>query len=262
MRYLQIALAGMVGLVAVIPSAQGQTVRVPVTSGGRVSFLGVGLQEINSERAKQLKLPEEAGVEITYVEANSPAAAAGLKTGDVVLQYNGQRVEGAEQFTRMVQETPEGREVKLQVFRNGASQVVTVKIGSKTTTLPAQLSARGALVFPTEPPRAVGPALGPFGFLSERIPALGIQIEAIDGQLADYFSVKAGVLVRSVAKGSAAEKGGIKAGDVITRVGEDKIATPGDLIARTRRGPSLSVVLTRDHKEMTVMVTLDGGDKY
>jgi serine protease Do len=250
MRYLQIVLLGVAGLMV----ASGQV--------GRVSFLGVGLQEINSERAKQLKLPEEAGVEITYVEANSPAAAAGLKTGDVVLQYNGQRVEGTEQFTRMVQETPEGRDVKLQVFRNGASQTIAAKIGSKPATLPAQLSARGALVFPTEPPRAVGSVLAPFSSLSERIPVLGIQVEAIDGQLADYFGVKAGVLVRNVARNSAAEKAGIKAGDVITRVGDDKIATPGDLAVRTRRVQSLSVALMRDHKETIVMVVLDGGDRF
>src|ERR1700689_189485 len=135
MQYLRIAFTGVVGLMVGLPSVQGQTVRVPVTSAGRVSFLGVGLQEINSDRAKQLKLPEEAGVEITYVAADSPAAAAGLKTGDVVLQYNGQRVEGTEQFTRMVQETPEGREVKLQIFRGGASQFVAAKIGSKPATL-------------------------------------------------------------------------------------------------------------------------------
>ncbi len=258
MRYLQILLTGLVGFSAV----QGQAVRVPVTSVGRVSFLGVGLQEINSERAKELKLPEEAGVEITYVEANSPAAAASLKIGDVVLQYNGQRLEGREQFTRMVQETPEGREVKLQIFRNGASQAVTAKIGSKPATLPAQLSGRGALVFPTEPPRAVGPLLGPFSSLSERIPALGIQVEAIDGQLADYFGVKTGVLVRSVTRGSASEKAGIKAGDVITRVGDDGIATPSDLSVHTRRGQSFKVTLMRDHKEMPVTLALDGGDKY
>jgi serine protease Do len=262
MRFLQIVLTGAIGLMLAAPGASGQAARVPVNTGGRVSFLGVGLQEINSERAKQLKLPEEAGVEITYVEANSPAAAARLTIGDVVLQYNGQRVEGTEQFTRMVQETPEGREVRLQIFRNGASQIVTAKIGSKPSNLGAQVLTRPGLVFPTEPARAAGPALGPFSSLSERIPVLGIQVEAIDGQLADYFGVKAGVLVRAVAKNSAAEKAGIKAGDVITRVGDDKIATPGDLAVHTRRGPSLSVALMRDHKEMTVTVALDAGDRF
>ncbi len=65
MQFSEIALAGVVALTLAIPGASGQTVRVPVTSAGRASFLGVGLQEINSERAKELKLPEGAGVGIT-----------------------------------------------------------------------------------------------------------------------------------------------------------------------------------------------------
>src|SRR5579863_8749021 len=162
---LQFFFAALLTLGIVSPQA-------PAASG-RVSFLGVGIQEISSERAKQLNLPEEAGVEITYVEANSPAAAAGLKVGDVVLQYNGQHVEGTEQFTRMVQETPEGRDVKLQVFRGGASQTLSAKIGSKPAPLAAQLSQRPGLVFPTEPPRAVAPFS-----ISGQNAALGIQAEA------------------------------------------------------------------------------------
>lgn len=246
---LQFFFAGLLALAVVNPQAPA--------APGRVSFLGVGIQDISSERAKQLNLPEEAGVEITYVEMNSPAASAGLKVGDVVLQYNGQHVEGTEQFTRMVLETPEGRDVKLQVFRGGASQTLSAKIGSKPAGLAAQLAPRPGLVFPTEPPRSVAPSVIPFSSLGGQNPALGIQVEAIDGQLAGYFGVKAGVLVRSVARGSAGDKAGLKAGDVITRVGDDKISTPGELAVRTRRGQSLSVLLTRDRKEMTVVLQLD-----
>jgi serine protease Do len=249
---LQFLFSGLLALAVLSPQAPA--------APGKQSFLGVGILEVSSERAKQLNLPEEAGVEITYVEANSPAAIAGLKVGDVVLQYNGQRVEGTEQLTRMVLETPEGRDIKLQVFRNGAAQTLSARIGSKPTVLAAQLAPRPGLVFPTEPPRSVAPSVIPFSTLSGQNPALGIQVEAIDGQLADYFGVKAGVLVRSVMRGSAAEKAGIKAGDVITRVGDDKVATPGDLAVRTRRGQALSVGMTRDHKEMTLMVQLD--DRY
>jgi S1-C subfamily serine protease len=68
--------------------------------------------------------------------------------------------------------------------------------------------------------------------------------------------------VRSVTRGSASEKAGIKAGDVITRVGDDGIATPSDLSVHTRRGQSFKVTLMRDHKEMPVTLALDGGDKY
>ncbi len=72
----------------------------------QTSFIGVNLADIDNERAHALKLRDVHGVEITRVEDNSPAAKAGLKPGDVVLDYNGQRVEGMEQFGRFVRETP------------------------------------------------------------------------------------------------------------------------------------------------------------
>src|SRR6476646_10865553 len=79
-------------------------------------FLGVGIQET------------AAGVEVTRIAPDSPAEKAGIKTGDVVTQYNGQRVEGMEQFSRIVRETPVGREVKLGIMRNGAPQTIAVRV--------------------------------------------------------------------------------------------------------------------------------------
>src|SRR3979409_1350361 len=81
------------------PAPPDKVVMAPVGGG---SFLGIGVTEVDSERAKALNLKEERGVEITRVEEDSPAARAGLKTGDVVLEYGGQRVEGTEQFVRLV----------------------------------------------------------------------------------------------------------------------------------------------------------------
>src|ERR1700677_2219352 len=95
------------------------------------TYLGVNIAEIEANRAKELRLKEDYGVEITRVEENSPAEKAGVKAGDVVLEYNGQRVEGMEQFGRMVRETPPGREVKLTVSRNGATQTLTATLGSR-----------------------------------------------------------------------------------------------------------------------------------
>ena len=80
-------------------------------------YIGIGMQEVDSERAKALKLHDESGVEITVVEQESPADKAGLKSGDVMLRFNGQKVEGMEQFSRMVRETPAGREVKIDIVR-------------------------------------------------------------------------------------------------------------------------------------------------
>ncbi len=103
----------------------------------------MSLAEIDANRAKELKLKEDYGVEITRVEDGSPAEKAGVKPGDVVLEYNGQRVEGMEQFGRMVRETPPGREVKLTISRDGATQTLTAMLAArKGRAVLGQFSAR------------------------------------------------------------------------------------------------------------------------
>lgn len=224
-----------------------------VVSPASGSFLGVGIQEIDSNRAKELKLPEEAGVEVTRIAPDSPAEKAGIKTGDVVTQYNGQRVEGMDQFSRMVRETPAGRDVKIGIIRNGAPQTVTAKIASRP--------ALGGQLIPQAPVQE------PFDFhfpdmpqshMTWRSVALGIEAEALEGQLAEFFGVKEGVLVRTVNKGSAAERAGIRAGDVIVRVDDAKVATPADITAHLRgqHGRSVSVVVVRDRKEISMMLAM------
>ncbi len=95
------------------------------------SFLGVGVAELTANRSRELKLKDEHGVEVTRIEDDSAAAKAGIKQGDVVLEFDGQRVEGTEQFIRLVRETPAGREVKLAISRNGARQNLSVAMGSR-----------------------------------------------------------------------------------------------------------------------------------
>src|SRR6202165_3927840 len=102
---------------------------------GQTSFIGVNLADIDSERARTLKLRDVHGVEISRIEENSPAAKAGLKVGDVVLEYNGQRVEGMEQFGRFVRETPVGREAKVLISRDGNQQTVAVTVGARKDML-------------------------------------------------------------------------------------------------------------------------------
>jgi serine protease Do len=239
-------LAAMLAAPALLP-AQAPPPPVRPLPGG--SYLGIGIQEIGAGRAKALKLPPEAAVEITRVGTGSPADQAGLKTGDVVLQYNGVRVEGIEHFSRMVRETPLGRDVKLEILRNGAQQTVTAKIG--------QHPGLQGLPFPD----GFGFPLpdGPRIFQGWRSPMLGIEAESLDGQLAQYFGVTQGVLVRAVMRGAPAEKAGIKAGDVILRVEDSKVATPADIsgLLRALGGKSVPVTLMRDHRELTLTVAVE-----
>jgi serine protease Do len=210
------------------------------------TYLGVWVWEIDAARRQELKLPHAGGVEITRVRKDSPADQAGLKAGDVVMQYNARRVEGIEQFSQLVRDTAAGQSVKLQVFRNGAAQEVTAKIAA--TEAPR---VSGAIVTP----RPIGPFPDmPRTVTTWRNSFLGMDTEALEGQLAEFFGVAQGVLIRAVLKGSAAEKAGLRAGDVIVRVNGGKVATPSDLSTRVRasEGNSAAIVIVRDHKEMTI----------
>jgi|SRR5579863_426242 len=241
--------------------AQGQPLQlVRVADAPMVSYLGVASQDVSAEMAKALKLPEDGGVEVTFLDPldpHSPAAAAGIKVGDVVMQYNGQHVDSQDQFKRLVRETPPGKEVKLLIYRAGASQILTAKIVSH----PAMV-IQGELV-PTQP------RITPFRNLMQDIPvtrmswgvgALGAELESLEGQLADAFGVKDGVMVRAVIHGLAAERAGLKAGDVIVRVGDVKVTTPADVSGRIRtdRGQSATLTVVRDHREISLIVALDG----
>jgi serine protease Do len=222
------------------------------------SFLGVGVVEITAERARELKLTEERGVLVSRVEsADSPAAKAGLQVGDVLLEYNGQRIDGTEQFGRLVRETPAGRKVRLSVWR-----------AAKPLTLEAVIEDRKMRMASPASPQIHSFEFPDGGDLMRNFPrpelawrtgVLGIECQSIGDQLAEYFGVKHGVLVLSVAKDSPAGKAGLKAGDVITRVGEHPIATPGEIISAVHDHSSkdLKVTLMRDRKETSFNVNVD-----
>lgn len=255
MFYPKLALLTCACLSAVVPLASAQNKVVAL--GRDVSYIGVNIQEVTADRAKALGLREEAGVEITRVEQGSPAEQAGIKAGDVVTQYNGQRVEGMEQFARMVRETPAGREARLTVVRTGSTQNITVKVGSRQAGLfdggPVITAPFDGSRFKLQIPDV------PRSRMTWRNSQLGIDAESVEGQLADFFGVKEGVLVRNVNSGSAAQKAGIRAGDIITRVGDSRVSSPSDLSSHLRsiRGTTATVILMRDHKETTVTVNLD-----
>ena len=92
--------------------------------GGGHSWLGVVLRDIDAERAKAIKLGEPRGVEVFGVQDNSPAEEAGIHVGDVLLSFNSEPIMSAQQLGRLVSETPPGRKVKIELWRDG--KVATV----------------------------------------------------------------------------------------------------------------------------------------
>lgn len=231
----------------------------PAPAGAGGSFLGVGVAEIGASRANELKLPEGRGVEITRVEEESPADKAGLKTGDAVLQFNGQRVGGIEEFIRMVRETPPGRHVKLLISRDGVARTLTAVIGfRKQREVRIEVLPRFApLVSPKAVPNFDMPGM------EEGIgrSTLGIEIEPLTPQLAEYFGVNHGVLVRSVGKDTPASLAGFRAGDIITKVNGARIESPSDVfiaVHAPRSSRTLSVSVTREHHAIGLSPVVPG----
>src|SRR6266480_5549597 len=223
--------------IEVLPSIENDEFNMVIGDDGS-SWLGVETHEVTADKAKELKLSAERGVVLGKIVPDSPAAKAGLKENDVVTEINGQRVEGAAQFRRMIREIPAGRPAQLTVWRDGHAQTVTVALGKAEErrhpfkVLTPRPGAAGEFAF-SMPEIPMIPPMEWDGsrFLMGGSPRLGIDAEDLNGQLATFFGAPdgEGILVREVNPGSAAEKAGVKAGDVITSVNGERVRTVGDL---------------------------------
>lgn len=218
------------------------------------SFLGIWVWEIDASRAKELKLSDTSGILVTRVTPNSPADVAGVKTGDVITEYNGQKVESQDQFSRLVRETQAGRQARLRILRNGTAQVLVARVGTISGDLPGPVIVpRNELPLPQASPDV------PRSLMTWRNPVLGIDAEPLFGQLATFFGVTEGVLVRSVAAGSPAAQAGLKAGDVITMIGKAGVASPADITARLRpvTTPTVRMTIIRNRIEQVLTLSLE-----
>ena len=231
------------------------------------AYLGIDVKDVTSDRVSALKLKEERGVEITMVDQDAPAGKAGLKEHDVVLDFNGARVEGEEQLRRMIRETPVGRTVTLGISRDGNPMQIQVQVGDRgkieAQNFPGLGHGHTLQVFPPDMPEM--PEMPQF-VISTYAPSLGMQVDNVGQQLGEFFGVKhgEGVLVKSVEKGSAAEKAGVKAGDVIVRAENEKISDRTDLrrILRSHReGGKLTLGIVRDKREQNVTVEVPAARK-
>jgi len=221
------------------------------------TYLGIRLSDVNADRANALRLGEPRGVEVQAVEDGSPAEQAGIKAGDILLSYNGENILGAQQLGRLVAETPAGRRIKLQYWREGKTGSLIVTTGSRTV-YPGGLGSGGLDLDPANMPSILTDF--PYPLLAWRNRLLGVESQALDSQLAHYFGVKHGILIRYVREGSAADKAGLKAGDVLTAIGDRAVTTPHDvgsyLATEGSSAKAVSVHVMRDNKAITINVPL------
>ncbi len=227
---------------------------------GGVAWLGVTLKDVTADEVRDLKLPGEYGALVESVDADSAAAKAGLQKGDVIVEFAGERVRSEAQLRRLIRETPAGRTVSMQVIRDGQARALTAKLQSRTNQFNIQIPE---IQIPPINPQLFDYRSFNFPFGAGR-PSLGISGDELTTQLAGYFGVKQGkgVLVREVVVGSAAEKAGLKAGDVIVAVDGKTVATVTELRQALESKPSkeerkVNLTVVRDRHEQTVPVELE-----
>jgi serine protease Do len=235
-----------------------QDVRILKGYGG--SQIGVSIRDLTEEDMKGGKAAS-AGVVIDDVEADGPAQKAGFRTGDTIVEFDGERVRSTRQFIRLVQETPAGRQVQAAVLRDGQRVALTVTPRESGSfgfdTKWSKLDELRAIpkIVPPAPPKP--PRFEMFYGGSGR---LGITVDDLSSQLGDYFGTKEGVLVTSVNANSVAAKAGLKAGDVITSFNGGAVVTSSDLRRRTARlesGDEFTLAIVRDKKPMTLKGKLE-----
>ncbi len=223
--------------------------------------LGVRILEVDKDVVARLKLKEERGALVEEVLSDSAAEKAGLRKDDVIVRFQGESVLTAAQLTRLVRDVPSGRKVEIDLIRAGAPLKVSAMLeraersgkGMEMPGLPRTFDFK----FDERGPGAMGMMFGPPGR-----GRLGITYSEIEGQLAHYFKAPkdSAILVNSVLEDSAAEKAGIKAGDLLIKLGGTTVEEGSDLQAAVRDlepGKATPLTVWREGRNIELSVTVD-----
>jgi len=222
--------------------------------------VGVEVRDVDEADVKREKLPGSMGAVVEDVRSDGAAAKAGMKAGDVIVSFDGERVRSARHFERLVSETPAGRTVDATVMRAGAKVNLKVTIQTVDAFEPLKgfayrFKEPGAWTVST-PKFYQQYNLMPFGMAGRA--RLGIGVQDLTEQLGEYFGTAQGALVTSVDDGTAAKAAGLKAGDVITKINGAAVRDSNDLRRKLAEASGeTKITVMRDRKEITLTAKLE-----
>jgi serine protease Do len=198
-------------------------------------YLGVFIADLSEELAKSFGYQGK-GVLIQDLEPGGPAAKAGVKPGDIVIERDGKSVEDASTFRNAIAQTPPGAKVALRVFREGKAVALSVKLG--------ELPGEGG---------------GPTPAHKGKAPELGVELSDITPELRQRLQLAdaRGAVVTGVQPGSPAAEAGLRAGDVLLQVGEGQVrdaAAAKQLLAKTDAKRPLRVRILRDGRGVFLVI--------
>jgi serine protease Do len=239
----------------------------PLLHSNSQGYLGVDLADVDQQKAQALKLREVRGAVITLIDHDAPAGKIGLRVNDVVLQLNGQKVEGADQLRLLLREIPAGRTVSIEISRDGNIQTLAVQLADRRAMERdvwnrigtsedgfAQGPEMGTMAGEGAAPLPGGLHMPSFGSLN-----VGALVEPLTAQMAEYLGVPNGLMVKQVARKSEAAMAGLRAFDVIIKVGPETITTLADWerALHLHRGRQVQVTVLRDRRQQTITLQVD-----
>ena len=232
---------GNVGIGFAIPASMAAPIIAQLREQGHIErgWLGVQIQAVTEEVAESLGLDAQQGTLVASVLADSPAAAAGLRPGDVILSVDGNAVEDFKTLPRLIADTEAGTRVVLQVMRQGQVENLPVILGLMPGT--DQLAA------------------APAGDAKDASPRLGIYVAPLTPEVRQRHGLDEqarGVLVSEVEKDSPAARAGIKAGSLISMVGQDQVQAPQDLVAKVQEA------IQQERSSVLLLVEQDGQKRF
>jgi serine protease Do len=244
---------GSVGIGFAIPANMAKNVVQQLREHGSVErgWLGVQIQEVTPDIASSLGLKKDQGALVADIGSDTPAAKAGLKQGDVILQYNGRAVDQLHDLPRLVAETPAGKSVDMTVWRNGKEERVTANVGRMPN---------GEQVASNETQQHEGQQAGP-----ERASALGIQLGKLDDHTRRQLGLKKevnGVVVTGIRDDSPAADLGIQPGDVIVAINQQPVTSPGEVaqkLKEAQQGNNKHLLLLLNRRGINEYVGLSVG---
>lgn len=271
-KYLGTAVLATIGLaiVAAPPgvSAQSNVSRIlrdlnPLLSHSP-GYLGVLVSDVDEDSAQKLRLKDRSGALITLIDHDAPAGTS-LHVNDVVIEVNGQKIEGSEQFSRVMREFPIGRKVTLVVIRDGSQQTFTLQLVDRKVMEQEAWNKMNSSDSVPPPPSGMSFSNGSNGVGGWHMALfagslnVGVAVESLTAQMEDYLNVSAGVMVKQVTQKSEGAAAGLKPYDIILKVGSEPIATTADWdrAMRANAGKAVPVTILRDRKQQIVLIQVD-----